>query len=156
MRWWIDNAGVGPWYWFRSTMEYTYQGTRDATELIFCLANSGPMQLEIIQQMGPQPSIYQAVASGSFELDVAHHYAFWPPDAQTYDSYVAIAENLGLTVVQEMHVSRGRVTYWQAGGPTSPILEIAEYSESRQAMRDRVASEAEFWDGSDPIRDYTP
>jgi len=57
MRHWVEVCGVGPWFYADrlAVTDYTYAGRRyDDTHISIALANSGDVQLELIQQRCPQ------------------------------------------------------------------------------------------------------
>jgi Glyoxalase/Bleomycin resistance protein/Dioxygenase superfamily len=149
MRMWHERAGIGPWYHFSSTMEVTFANERSAIDVLIAFANSGGLQIELIEQRNEAPSAFRAASSEPFELHRLHHYAFWPVD---YEESIRTAERAGLSVIQTIHVSRGRVTYWKGPEPDGAIIELAESTEARQRTRDMVASAAQYWDGDRPFR----
>lgn len=59
MKHWIGVMGVGPWYymdrvkidWFR------HRGRESTVEMSIALANSGDLQIELIQQRNDAPSL---------------------------------------------------------------------------------------------------
>ena len=62
MRHWVEVCGVGPWFYTDrlAVTAFTYAGERyDDIHLSIALANSGDVQLELIQQRCDRPSMYQ-------------------------------------------------------------------------------------------------
>src|ERR1035437_5696812 len=62
MKHWVEVCGVGPWFYTDKLPvdAFTYRGQRhDNIHLSIALANSGDVQLELIQQRCDSPSMYQ-------------------------------------------------------------------------------------------------
>jgi len=62
MRHWVEVCGVGPWYIAERLPlnGFWYKGQRfDDIHLTIALANSGEVQLELIQQRDDTPSMYR-------------------------------------------------------------------------------------------------
>ena len=77
MKYWSEVMGVGPWFYNpRVPIEdYTFDGQRYDPENSVALANSGEMQVELIQIRNDAPSMYRDfMAKG---LRGLQHVAFW-------------------------------------------------------------------------------
>ena len=64
MKHWVDICGVGPWFYVDrlAVTEFSYRGARhDDIHLSIALANSGDVQLELIQQRCTTPSMHAAL-----------------------------------------------------------------------------------------------
>ena len=62
MRHWVEVCGVGPWFYAGRLplTAFTYRGARhDGIHLSIALANSGDVQVELIQQRCDTPSMYR-------------------------------------------------------------------------------------------------
>src|SRR4051812_36919423 len=62
MRHWVEVCGVGPWFYADrlAVTGFTYGGQRyDDVHISIALANSGDVQLELIQQRCETPSMYR-------------------------------------------------------------------------------------------------
>ena len=79
MRYWIDVCGVGPWFYVDKlpVTTFTYRGARhDGIHLSIALANSGEVQVELIQQRCDTPSMGRDfLAAGREGLQ---HWSSWP------------------------------------------------------------------------------
>jgi hypothetical protein len=86
MRHWVEVCGVGPWFYAEQLPmdEFRYKGRIYDLKVSIALANSGDVQLELIQQRNDVPSLYsdflaagtamrlmaaQAVARLAYRLD---------------------------------------------------------------------------------------
>ena len=79
MKHWIEVCGVGPWYYTDklAVTAFTYQGRRyDDIHLSIALANSGDVQLELIQQRCDSPTMYQEFLAAGREG--MQHWSSWP------------------------------------------------------------------------------
>src|ERR1044072_9189429 len=61
MKHWIEVMGVGPWYYMDrvKTDWFRHRGKDSAVEMSIALANSGDLQIELIQQRNDAPSLYR-------------------------------------------------------------------------------------------------
>jgi hypothetical protein len=140
-------VGVGPWYVMRSMpLPGTYRGVESEPILTMALANSGDMQIELIQQHNNAPSIYREF------LDVGrtgmHHVAYWTED---FDGTMARASAAGYSTVQ-LGRSAGTGFAYVDGGPAAEFVEIMELTEMTGGMMTLIRDAAATWDGKDPVR----
>jgi hypothetical protein len=85
---WIEH-GVGPWFYFDrvQTDYFRYRGADSAMEMSVALANSGDIQIELIQQRNDAPSMYKDFLDSGREG--MQHIAYWSNDFQKlYDDAV--------------------------------------------------------------------
>ena len=151
---WSRVNGVGPWFYTDklAVTEFSYRGVKhDDLHVSIALANSGDIQLELIQQRCQTPSMYRRF------LDAGHegmqHWSSWPVD---YDAKLQHALANGYTVGQEGDSPRGRFVYlWNEGHPGT-VIEMAHLTEGRKRIFDAVRAAAIGWDGSDPVRRQWP
>ena len=61
MRHWVEVCGVGPWFYAEQLPldEFRYGGRPYDLKVSIALANSGDVQLELIQQRNNVPSLYR-------------------------------------------------------------------------------------------------
>jgi len=61
MKHWTEVLGVGPFFYFeRVPIEgFRYRGEPSPLEASIALANSGPLQIELIEQRNDAPSMYR-------------------------------------------------------------------------------------------------
>lgn len=153
MRHWI-GLGVGPWFYLeRAPIErFTFRGEPSDVHVSIALANSGPLQLELIQQRNDAPSMYREfLAAGREGLQ---HVAYWTDE---FDRDFALARRLGWPVGQTGEVGRdGRFAYFDTEAHPGTVLELSEKSGRKGVMFRRIAEAAEGWDGRDPIRTSWP
>jgi hypothetical protein len=100
MKHWVEVCGVGPWFYADRLplTSFSYGGKRyDDIHLSIALANSGEMQIELIQQRSDHPSMGRAflVANPKGGLQ---HWSSWP---ENYDEIYQRALANGYVVAQE-------------------------------------------------------
>lgn len=149
------TLGVGPWFVMRDLVQHvTYRGEPCAVTLSMALANSGDLQVELIQQTDDTASIFTEFlnhAGPGF-----HQLAYWTEDFEATMGRVAEA---GWPVVWSGGEGDGvRYAYVELTGAqraTSPaaIIEIMELTDASAGMAAFVRQAAEGWDGSDPVRE---
>jgi hypothetical protein len=141
--------GVGPRFVMHGLPQrVTYRGEPCEIILSLALANSGDMQIEVIQQEGDAPSVFTEFLSSGREG--FHQLAYWTDD---------------FAVTMETVEEAGWPTVWLGGDdlgvrfayvepPNSPaaIIEISELNDTMAEMAKFVRDSAAGWDGGDPIR----
>jgi hypothetical protein len=141
--------GVGPWYVIRGQQQRArYRGVPCDVTLSIAFANSGDMQIEVIQQENDTPSIYTEFLSA--EGEGFNQFAYWADD---FEATVQSINDAGWPVVWSGGEGDG-VRYAYAvppGGPVA-IIEIMELNEATTGLAEFVRAAADDWDGSDPIR----
>lgn len=154
MKHWVEVCGVGPWFYTDklAVTAFSYRGTRhDDLHVSIALANSGDVQLELIQQRCATPSMYLDFLAAGHEG--MQHWSSWPVD---YDDILKRALSTGYTIGQEGDSARGRFVYlWNEGHPGT-VIEMAHMTETRQRIFDGIRKAAIGWDGSEPIRRSWP
>jgi hypothetical protein len=143
MEHWAVHLGVGPWF-YNARYEFnrfSYRGVRhDQLDISVAMANSGQMQIELIQQRCTTPSMYlDFLDEGSEGLQ---HLAFWPED---YDFAYRAALDAGYVVGQEGELPRGKFVYFESAGHPGTVFEFNEITPMRQAIIDKIRLAAEQW-----------
>lgn len=145
-------CGVGPWYYVDSVDvgTFTYRGEDSPVEMSIALANSGDMQLELIQQRNTAPSMYQDfVRSGNEGLQ---HVAFWTTEFQElYERGLAAGFEIG----HEGSIGgpSGRFAYFDTEHHPGTVIEISDISGQKGEFFTHIRSAAASWDGSRAIRE---
>lgn len=152
---WIDVLKVGPWFYIDrvKTDWFRHRGQDSALELSIALANSGDLQIELIQQRNDAPSMYKEFLDSGREG--LQHVAFWSTDYQSlYDR--ALAQGYRLGHEGQIGGEQGRFAYFDTGAPSNPhagtVVEISDISGNKGRFFEYVRERARAWDGSDPIR----
>lgn len=152
MRSWIAH-GVGPWFYLEA-VEFDYfrhRGADSPLQMSVAMSNSGPLQIELIQQRNDAPSLYREfLASGG---EGFQHISYWSTDYQAlYDAALAA----GFTVGHEGCIGGelGRFAYLEneRARATDTLIEISDVTGPKGAFFTHVREAAAEWDGSEPIR----
>ncbi len=152
MRHWSSALGVGPWFYREDvgSSEFRYYGKASALpKLSIALANSGSLQIELIQQRDDAPTLYRdSLARGG---ECAQHIAYWTDDH--FDELHARLTGSGYVEGHGGRMgTRGRFAYFVHAELPSGMIELSETTGGKGEYFQRIARAAEGWDGSDPIR----
>lgn len=150
MQQWVRN-GIGPWFHIENVVTdyFCYRGEESAMTMSVAIANSGDVQLELIQPTNDAPSMYKDFLDSGREG--AQHIAYWSTDYQDlYDRALAA----GYTIGQEGSIGgeQGRFAYLDTEFDQGTVIEISDISGPKGQMFAYVRQVAQDWDGSDPIR----
>jgi Glyoxalase/Bleomycin resistance protein/Dioxygenase superfamily len=148
---WIRVIGVGPWYYIDrvKTDHFWHRGRDSDLEMSIALANSGDLQIELIQQRNAAPSMYTEFLDAGREG--LQHMSFWTTDYQAlYDRAIA----LGYKVGHEGQIggAKGRFAYFDTEAHSGTVIEISDISGGKGRFFERIRQAAANWDGTDPIR----
>jgi len=146
---WTEVLGIGPFFYSeRVYLEYfRYHGEPSDLEMSVALANTGDLQIELIQQRNDAPSMYlDFLRSGSEGL---HHMSYWTKFYQEdYDRLIA----RGFTVGHEGLTAGGPFVYFDTETHPGTVIELSDTSGSKGDFFEYVRATAENWDGTDPVR----
>ena len=154
MRHWVEVCGIGPWFYTDRLLvtSFTYGGRRyDDVHISIALANSGDVQLELIQQRCGTPSMYRDFLAAGHEG--MQHWSSWP---ENYDEIYRRALATGYTVGQEGDSPRGRFVYFRNEGHPGTVIEMAHATPTRMRIFNAIRAAAAGWDGTDPVRRQWP
>jgi Glyoxalase/Bleomycin resistance protein/Dioxygenase superfamily len=147
MNHWISH-GVGPWFYVEHVeLEYfRHRGADSRLEMSAAVANSGGIQIELIQQRNDAPSVYKDFLGAGREG--AQHVAYWTTGyQQLYDQ----ALSLGYKVAQEGQLGGGRFAYLDTEHDPGTMIEISDISGTKGQLFALVRQAAATWDGTNPI-----
>ena len=147
---WSTVCTVGPWFYFDKgdfkSIVYNGKNYNDI-HISMAFANSGDIQIELIQQRCNTPSMYREfLANGSEGM---HHWSSWP---ENYDELYKRALECGYTVWQEGLHARGPFVYFKNEGNPGAVIEMSELTPGRRRFFNMVREAAIDWDGRDPVR----
>jgi hypothetical protein len=149
MEHWLGN-GVGPWFYVdRVDMDFfRYRGEDSSLEMSVAVANSGSLQIELIQQRNEAPSMYRDFLAAGHSG--AQHVAYWSTSYQAlYDRALANGFRLG----QEGSIGgpQGRFAYFEHELDPGTVIEISDVSGPKGDLFAFVREAARDWDGTKPI-----
>ncbi len=144
-------TGIGPWFFASGARMKASdaQGVDMNMHLSIALANSGSLQIELIQPIDGDISIYDDTLAASGEEMVVHHYSSWP---ENLAEVATNARNAGFETILEGRTGYGPFAYFRHPDRPSIIFECAELSLERRSVFGQVAEAALGWDGREPLR----
>ena len=152
MDYWSRVLGVGPFFYAERVpvVNFTYRGAPSSPITSVALANSGPVQVELIQQRNDAPTMYrdfvQAKGSG------LQHVAYW---TENFDADMARLAARGFKVGMGGEVgARGRFVYFETEYHPGAVIELSEVEGPKGRMFDLIRNASVGWDGSDPVRAF--
>jgi hypothetical protein len=152
MKHWSDTMGVGPWFYNPQVpiVDYIYDGRSYEPHNSVALANSGEMQVELIQTRNDVPSMYRDFMQKG--LRGLQHVAFW---TTRFDDDLAMMEARGFTVKMSGCVGEnGRFVYFEQEHHPGTCIELSEVMGPKGRMFDMIRAESVGWDGKDPVRPF--
>ena len=136
---WTEVLGVGPFYYIQKVPveNFTYRGQPSEPDLGIALANTGDLQIELIEQRNDAPSMYlDFLNSGREGLQ---HMSYWTQIYQEdYDRHLAA----GYVVGQEGEIGeRGRFVYFDTETHPGTIIEMSDVSGPKGKFFKRIREE---------------
>ncbi|SEP83242.1 Glyoxalase/Bleomycin resistance protein/Dioxygenase superfamily protein [Faunimonas pinastri] len=152
MDYWSRVLGVGPFFYNeRVPIEnYRYRGEAYDVHNSVALANSGFMQVELIQTRNDAPSMYRDFkqASGTG----LQHVAYW---TESFDEDVVRLTGQGFEIAMSGEVGRnGRFVYFDTEYHPGTVIELSEVAGPKGEMFRLIREASETWDGNDPVRPF--
>lgn len=149
---WINVMGVGPWFYMDrvKTDYFRHRGQDSPVEMSIALANSGDLQIELIQQRNDASSMYNEFLDSGREG--MQHMSYWSRDYQSlYDQ----ATSRGYVVGHEGQIGgpQGRFAYFDTQSHQGTVIEISDISGAKGKFFEHVKRASLDWDGSRPIRE---
>lgn len=139
---------MGPWLTIGPLDQaMVFRGEPTTPTITIAFANSGDLQLELIQPTGDAPSAYQEFLDAGHEG--FHHLAWWTED---YAATAAEVRAAGLDVVLEGDTGVARFLYVDADPRVATCLEVMELNDMTGWLADEVRAASVDWDGTDPVR----
>ena len=151
LKFWTEVLRVGPFFYVPEvkTDWFRYRGKDSPVEMSIALANSGDLQIELIQQRNDAPSMYLDFLERHGEG--LQHMSYWSTD---YQSLYERAIDAGFVVGHEGRIggAKGRFAYFETTGHAGTIIEISDVSGRKGRFFEHIRAQAANWDGSDPVR----
>lgn len=156
MAFWSETLGVGPWFYNERVpiRNYRYHEQPHEVHNSVALANSGSLQMELIQTRNDAPSMYRDfLRAGNLGLQ---HVAYW---TEQFDDDLARLGAQGFKVAMSGEVGeRGRFVYFEpaahAGVHPGTVIELSEVAGAKGKLFRMIREASEGWDGRDPVRPF--
>lgn len=145
---WNKALGLGPFFTVEDAeLECLYRGNPSSLRLNVAMAQAGPINIELIEQLNDAPSVYRDM---------------YPPDNEGFHHVCMLVDNfeeqkqhyrsLGCDVAFEGDMGAYSFCYVDARPFIGYMIELVEDGDTIRAIYDRVREGAESFDGSDLIR----
>lgn len=157
MEYWSRTLGIGPWYYNPKVpiVNYRYDGQPYEVHNSVALANSGPLQMELIQTRNDVPSMYRDfLRAGHTGLQ---HVAYW---TESFDADLERLQQQGFVVKMSGEVGeKGRFVYFEQrddapGVHPGTVIELSEVAGPKGKLFKLIRESSEGWDGQDPVRAF--
>lgn len=150
---WVDVWQVGPWFYVDRlpVTGFRYRGEAADLHISVALANSGPLQIELIQPRNDAPSMYRDFLRAGREG--LQHFCYWPED---YDAMLSRALEAGYRIGQDGTSGRGPFVYLDTETHPGTVIELAEFGATRRRVFAGIEAAARDWNGRDPVRTVWP
>lgn len=149
MKHWADELGIGPFLHREdaSFADFRYRGSPSKARASLAFAHAGPLQIELIQPLDDEPSMYRDfLAAGREGLQ---HLGYLVDD---YEGAVAGCLDRGWTVGQSGSIDGVRFTYFDTETHPGTVIEVIEGTDLARGFYAMLEERCRSWDGSDPIR----
>lgn len=155
LRYWTERMRIGPFFVFNQidVLEFNYLGEPIDKSVPFdtrvALANSGPLQIELIHQRSPVRTSYSDFLDAGYEG--LHHVGYFSED---YDELLRRSLDTGLVVEQNgvLFSPEGKFAYFATSGHPGTMQELIAVHDGNRELFEMIAASAVNWDGKDPIR----
>ncbi|MBX3490050.1 VOC family protein [Parvibaculum sp.] len=148
---WTEVLGVGPFFYIDRVKcdWFTYRGKPSPVEMSIALANTGDLQIELIQQRNDAPSMYLDFLNAGREG--LQHMSYWTVNYQAdYDRALAAGYKVGHE--GQIGGEQGRFVYFDTETHPGTVIEMSDISGAKGKFFAHIRRAAESWDGTDPIR----
>ncbi|WP_163336242.1 VOC family protein [Desulfopila sp. IMCC35008] len=152
MKYWTDVMGVGPWYYNEKVpiQNYRFCGGHYEVHNSVALANSGPVQVELIQTRNDVPSMYREFQKS--QKTGLQHIAFW---TEKFDEDLNKMLSHGFKVKMSGEVgTNGRFVYFDKEYHPGTVIELSEVLGPKGDLFTMIRESAIDWDGTDPVRSF--
>jgi hypothetical protein len=148
---WVGAFGIGPFHVLPVVEQRTnFDGEMRAVQIQVAVAQAGPVQIELIQQLCRTPSIFQNWSRGG--TSAFHQIATVTDD---YDGKKAHFEALGYTIAAESDAGKFRVAYVDTSADFGFYTEVVESYPGLLAQVRAISDTCAGWNGIDPVRIMT-
>lgn len=150
---WAQVMGVGPWFYFEvyPVENFLYRGNPSKAKFSVAVANSGPLQLELIEPLDDLPSLYREFLDAGREG--LQHLGFWTDEVERD---LGRASRAGYDICQSGDTARGPFYYLETESHVGITAEFIAMTEDRRRIYAEIEAAAKTWDGREPIRKDWP
>ncbi len=145
---WTDVLGVGPWFdmGVPPFEDMRYRGAPTDPKVRIALANSGDLQIELIEPLDQEPSCYREFLDATGGKGGLQHVSSWPT-ADDYDRHLEEFTGKGGRILFEGRGGRTRFVYFDTALDYGTVFEMADLSPGTKQIFDSIREAAKTWDG---------
>ena len=151
IRHWVETVGAGPFFVMRDFLgnDLTYRGASSTTRVNYAFGQCGPVQIQLIAQDDPGPSIYRDMYPPG-EEGFHHVCALVPLDG--WDAQLARFADAGYALASSLTTTVPAV-YYDCRRDLGHFVELYGRTERTERFFATVREAHESWDGvTDPVR----
>ncbi len=150
---WAEKLGVGPWFYTGESQftDMIYRGRPSEMKALYAFANSGDLQIELIEPLNDEPSVYREFLDATGGKGGLQHLSSWPERAD-YDRYVADFVAGGGEILFQGRAGDTHFVYFDTGLDLGTIYEMATPAPPVKELFTAIREAGKSWDGSEPIR----
>lgn len=143
---WHKATGIGPFLIGRHLQitDPLYRGVPGKIDFSIAIAQSGELQIELVQQHDDKPSCYRDMVPAGQEA--MHHVAIMPAD---YDAGVQHYLDQGFAIASSGMFGQVRFCYVDCRPQLGHMVEIVEDCDQIRAFFANVKKAAAQWDGDE-------
>jgi len=149
---WIRDLKAGPFFFLERWKgdHPVYRGQPSQAEVAIAMGFAGHMQIELIQPLDDNPSVYKEVKDRrGYGF---HHFGVASSDIE---ADIARLQGEGYSLAFRAGVPTGGDVAYMDGGPDKPgMIEFIQATSGMDQGFTAMWQAAVGWDGSDPIREF--
>jgi hypothetical protein len=149
MRHWAEKLGIGPFLYREeaSFAGFSYRGSPSQARASLAFAHAGSLQIELIQPLDDEPSMYRDfLAAGREGL---HHLGYL---VDGYEAVVQCCLDRGWLIGQSGSIDGVRFTYFDTESHPGTVVEVIEGTDLARGFYAMLEERCRSWDGTTPIR----
>ncbi len=148
IRHWTQVMGVGPWFDAGVTdfSDVIYRGTPTESKVRIAMANSGDLQIELIEPQDDLPSCYREFLNASGAKGGLHHVSSWP-NSEDYDRHLENFVAAGGEILQQGRAGRTRFIYLDTTYDLGAVFEMSDPTPGTRKLFAAIRDAAKTWDG---------
>jgi hypothetical protein len=149
---WIRDLRVGPWFLLERFTgdDPEYRGGPSRTAVAIAMAFAGHMQVELIQPLDDEPSVYRETIDAT-----GYGFHHWGIGSADFAGDIARHEARGHEVAFRAGVpTGGSVAYVDTHGELPGFVELIELGDEMERTFTRFYAASLAWDGADPVRPF--
>ena len=144
---------LGPWFLVEhfAPADMMYRGAPSDVDYNLAIAFTGNVQIELIEQSGPTPSVYREVIDRA-----GYGFHHWGVASLDFDADVRELEAQGYEVAFSARApAGGRFAYLDTTADLPGMVELIEMNPPTERMFTDWYRASVGWDGTDPVRRIT-